>query len=110
MKRFTHHCLINCCNIGATSCGQTKPRRPIVMATSYHGNKTRRGANNGKKKQRKDNQSTKTYKQKIKFIIVLGHFFVLESLKKYCCLSKQNCFAAAKKKCHVCVHHKHVKR
>ena len=29
---FTHHCLIKCCNIGATSCGHTKPRRPIVMA------------------------------------------------------------------------------
>lgn len=28
----THHFWINCGNKGATSCGQTKPRRPIVMA------------------------------------------------------------------------------
>ena len=27
-----YHCLINCCNSGATSWGQTKPSLPIVMA------------------------------------------------------------------------------
>ncbi len=26
---------INCCNIGATSSGHTKPRRPIVIANGH---------------------------------------------------------------------------
>lgn len=38
IKRVTHHWRTNCCNMGATSWGQTKPSRPIVMAT---GNKNR---------------------------------------------------------------------
>src|SRR6218665_4128795 len=32
MQSNTNHCLMNCCSIGATVCGQTSPSRPIVIA------------------------------------------------------------------------------
>ena len=37
----THHFWINCGNKGATSCGQTNPRRPIVIAKNTFINKKR---------------------------------------------------------------------
>ena len=37
----THHFWINCGNRGATSCGQTKPRRPIVIAKNTTINRER---------------------------------------------------------------------
>lgn len=32
LRREVHHGRMNCCSMGATSCGQTKPSRPMVMA------------------------------------------------------------------------------
>lgn len=34
---LTHHGLINCCNMGATSWGHTQPRRPMVIAIIFTG-------------------------------------------------------------------------
>lgn len=52
--------------MGATSCGQTKPRRPIVMATvTMVTRRDGRGANNGKKNREKTTNQHKHTSNKL---------------------------------------------